>query len=126
MNQEQIERTLKLHKLAYGVLMWLKEQARNNRSLLDSKTLEAMSAAKSCEEWVVRHLLMIPVNLRPDASDVPAFSHLFSSFFTTSFRVGRFAGGKRLKALWSLVQNNSTMVGTRNTPSDARKKQRRS
>lgn len=89
MNQEQIERTLKLHKQAYGLLMWLKAQARNNRSLLDVKALEAMSATKSCEDWVVRHLSMIPVNLRPNASELPAFSHLFSSFFTTSFRVGQ-------------------------------------
>jgi hypothetical protein len=88
-NEQQIERTLKLHKLTYGLLMWLKEQACDNRSLLDAKAVETMSSAKSCEEWVLRHLAMIPANLRPDTSDVPAFGHLFSSFFTTSFRVGQ-------------------------------------
>ena len=87
MNQQQIERTLKLQKQAYSLLMWLKEQARNNRSLLNAKALEPMSSAKSCEDWVLRHLSMIPIQLRPEGSDVPAFSHLFSSFFTTSFRV---------------------------------------
>jgi hypothetical protein len=54
MNQQQIERTLKLHKQAYGLLIWLKEQARNNRSMLDAKALEALSSAKSCEDWVLR------------------------------------------------------------------------
>ena len=88
MNQPEIERTLKLHKLAYGLLIWLKEQARNNRSLLDSKAIEAMSSAKSCEEWLVSHLSMIPFNLRPGANDISAFSYLFSSFFSTSFRIG--------------------------------------
>ena len=88
MNPEQIERTLKLHTLAYALLMWLKAQARSNRRLLDSKALEALSAASSCERWVARHRSMIPVNLRPDPIDVPAFSHLLSSFFATSFRMG--------------------------------------
>ena len=89
MNQQQIERTLKLHKQAYSLLMWLKEQARNNRGLLDARVLEAVSSAKSCEDWVLRHLSMIPVQLRPEGSDVPTFSHLFSSFLTTSFRVAQ-------------------------------------
>jgi hypothetical protein len=88
MNQMEIERTLTLHKLAYGLLIWLKEQARNNRSLLDSKAVEAMSSAKSCEEWLSCHLSMIPVNLRPGSNDISAFSYLFSSFFSTSFRIG--------------------------------------
>lgn len=89
MTKPQIEHTLKLHKLAYGVLMWLKEQARNNRSLIDSKAIEAMSGTTSCEDWVRRHLAMIPTHLRPEAGDVAAFSLLFASFFTTSFRVGQ-------------------------------------
>jgi len=87
MNQVEIERTLSLHKIAYELLIWLKEQARNNRGLLDSKAVEAMSSAKSCEEWLVPRLAMIPVHLRPGANDISAFSHLFSSFFSTSFRV---------------------------------------
>ena len=89
MNQLQIEQTLKLHKLAYGLLLWLKEQARNNRGLLDAKSVEAMSSGKSCEEWLKAHHSMLPANLRTDASDLPALSNLFSSFFTTSFRVGQ-------------------------------------
>lgn len=89
MNMPQIERALKLHKLAYSMLMWLKEQARNSRGLLDAKAVEKMSSANSCEEWTVRHLSMIPVQLRPEAGDIAPFSRLFSSFFTTSFRVGQ-------------------------------------
>jgi len=89
MTHPQIERTLKLHKLAYGLLMWLKDQARNNRSLLDAKSVEAMSFATTCEDWVQCHLSMIPVHLRPETNDLRAFGRLFSSFFTTSFRVGQ-------------------------------------
>jgi len=111
MNQQQIERTLKLHKRAYSLLMWLKEQARNNRSLLDARALEAISSAKSCEDWVLRHLSMIPVQLRPEGSDVPTFSHLFSSFFTTSFRVGQVRWWETVET--TLVTGAKTVRGRR-------------
>lgn len=89
MTQEQIDRTLGLHRMAYGLLMWLKEQARNNRGLLDAKTVETISTFTTSEDWMRRHLCMVPAHLRPEAEDIPEFSRLFSSFFTTSFRVGQ-------------------------------------
>jgi hypothetical protein len=87
MNQVQIERTLNLHKMAYGLLIWLKERAKHSRSLLGSEAVQAMSSANSCERWLVRLLPMAPSHLRPGANDLSAFSHLFSSFFNTSFRI---------------------------------------
>ena len=111
MNQQQIERTLKLHKQAYSLLMWLKEQARNNRGLLDARVLEAISSAKSCEDWVLRHLSTIPIQLRPEGSDVSAFSHLFSSFFTTSFRVGQVRWWETVET--TLVTGAKTFRGRR-------------
>jgi hypothetical protein len=95
MNQEQIERTLKLHKLAYGLLMWLKDQTRKDRSLVEPETVEAISSAQSCEEWLAQRLAMIPAHLHPAPNDFTAFTRLFSSFFTTSFRVGQVYWGER-------------------------------
>ena len=95
MNQQQIEQTLKLHKLAYSLLMWLKQQARNDSSLLEPETIEAISSAQSCEEWLAQRLPMFPANLHPAPNDFTAFTRLFSSFFTTSFRVGQVYWGER-------------------------------
>lgn len=95
MNQEQIERTLKLQKLAYALLMWLKEQARKDRSLVEPETVEAISSAGSCEEWLAQRLPIIPAQLHPSPHDFTAFTRLFSSFFTTSFRVGQVYWGER-------------------------------
>jgi hypothetical protein len=48
-----------------------------------------MSSLNDCEDWMVRHLAMIPTQFRPKSAEIAAFSRLFSSFFTTSFRVGQ-------------------------------------
>jgi len=87
-DEQKIEHTLELHKKAYELLMWLKQQAKTNSSLLNNQALEEMSSADTCQDWVSRHCSMFPVGLRPAADDISGFSHLFSSFFATSFRVG--------------------------------------
>jgi len=87
-DEQQIAHTLELHKRTYELLMWLKQQANGNGAWLNQKAMEEMSSAKTCQDWVTRHCAMFPVVLRPAKDELGNFSHLFASFFATSFRVG--------------------------------------
>lgn len=87
MNKTDIERILGLQNGAYELLIWLNKRAQDEQSLLGDENLEKWRYAESCENWVRDIYGMIPRDLRPDESDIPAFSRLFSAFFRTSFRL---------------------------------------
>ncbi|HVF85846.1 MAG TPA: hypothetical protein VM821_07670 [Abditibacteriaceae bacterium] len=87
MTREELNRVLDLQRKAYNLLLWLDEQARHQNDMLSDENVAAWKHGDSCEEWVRRMIGIFPRDLRPEASDIPAFSHLMSSFFNTSFRV---------------------------------------
>lgn len=76
-----------MQRKAYNLLLWLDEQARHQNDMLSDENVAAWKFANSCEDWVRRMIGIFPRDLRPEESDIPAFSHLMSSFFNTSFRV---------------------------------------
>ena len=87
MDKTEIERILNLQNRAYEFLLWINKRAEKEQDLLRDENLEKWRYAESCESWVREMQGMIPRDLRPDESDIPAFSRLFSAFFRTSFRV---------------------------------------
>ncbi|PQV63814.1 hypothetical protein B1R32_10818 [Abditibacterium utsteinense] len=87
MNKSEIERLLQLQNSAYELLLWLNKRAENEQEILSDSNLEKWRTAASCENWVREMEGMFPQALRPSPDDIPAFSHLFSSFFQTSFRL---------------------------------------
>lgn len=87
MTKEELNRVLDLQNKAYGLLLWIDDQARHQPDLLSEKNVEAWRSVASCEDWVRRMIGTVPRDLRPEESDIPAFAHLMSSFFNTSFRV---------------------------------------
>lgn len=99
MNRTEIERILRLQKGAYEFLLWIDERAERDQSLLNDENLEKWRHGASCEEWV-RHIHgSIPVAIRPETDEIPAFSRLFSSFFQTSFRISE--GAPRREYRWN-------------------------
>lgn len=87
MTREELNRVLDLQNKAYGLLLWIDDQARHQPDLLSEKNVEAWRSVASCEDWIRRMIGIFPRDLRPDEVDIPAFAHLMSSFFNTSFRV---------------------------------------
>lgn len=87
MNQDDIERILRLQNSAYELLLWLNKRAEDEQEILSDHNLEKWRFAASCETWVRSVHGTIPQALRPSQDDIPAFAHLFSSFFQTSFHL---------------------------------------
>lgn len=87
MNQNDIERLLRLQNSAYEFLLWLNKRADHEQELLSDQNLEKWRFAESCENWMRDVHGMIPIGIRPSVEDIPAFARLFSSFFLTSFRL---------------------------------------
>lgn len=87
MELNEIEIAVTLHKKAYGLLLWLKQQARHQPDLLVPDQVEELESGEECVEWVARHRSQFPSEVRPDRNDVHAFGYILSSFFSTSFRV---------------------------------------
>jgi hypothetical protein len=84
----ELERIVGLQQKAYGLLLWLKEQARRKPTILNPEQMQALSSGDSCVEWVKHQLNDLPHEFGPKPDEFRAFGYLFSSFFTTSFRVG--------------------------------------
>lgn len=87
MTKDELNRVLDLQNKAYGLLLWIDEQARHQPELLSDENVAAWKFVESCELWVRRMIGIFPRDLRPDENDISAFSHLMSSFFNTSFHV---------------------------------------
>jgi len=87
MDKAQLNRVLDLQNKAYGLLLWIDDQARHQPDLLSEKNIEAWRSVASCEDWIRRMIGIFPRDLRPEETDLVAFSHLMSSFFNTSFHV---------------------------------------
>ena len=87
MQHAEIERILRLQNFAYEFLLWLNQRAEHEQQLLSDENLEKWRYSESCENWVRQIHGMIPLAIRPDEDDLPAFARLFSSFFQTSFHL---------------------------------------
>ncbi len=87
MTREELNRVLDLQNKAYGLLLWIDEQARHQADLLSDENVASWKSADSCELWVRRMIGIFPRDLRPEENDIVAFARLFSAFFTTSVHV---------------------------------------
>jgi hypothetical protein len=87
MNKEDIERILHLQNSAYNFLLWLNKRSESEPEILSDQNIAKWRFAESCETWIRTVYGGIPQALRPPEEDIPAFAHLFSSFFQTSFRL---------------------------------------
>jgi hypothetical protein len=87
MELTELQTIVDLHKKAYDLLLWLNGQARSRPALLKVAQAESLASIERCIAWLKRHLNDFPVELRPRADEFQVFGRLFSSFFTTSFKV---------------------------------------
>jgi len=52
MEQTQLKHALRLHAMAYEILLWINRQAISHRWLLSDTTLEQMRFGDTCENWL--------------------------------------------------------------------------
>src|SRR5207253_1052617 len=66
-------------------------------ALLKIAQAESLASTERCIAWLKRHLNDFPVELRPRPDEFQVFGHLFSSFFSTSFKVVEIQGWDNTK-----------------------------
>lgn len=96
LEQTEIARLLKLHDAAYGLLMFLTKAAKHQPAILSADVVQMLSKGETCESWIRANTELIPAEFYPVDDDLSAFSHLFASFFSTSFHVDGFTFNNQL------------------------------
>ena len=88
MELSELERVVRLHKMAYDILLWLKQEAHSRPGLLSEDETRLLESGETGMIWVKRHLNELPLEIRPHPDQFRPIGFLLSSFFQTSFRVG--------------------------------------
>lgn len=85
-DEMQLQQLLSLHEKSFALMRWVR--ASLGKGLLSFTVVhEASDSALAASEWIQRHLTNIPREARPTEGEVAAFSRLFVSFLTTSYRL---------------------------------------
>lgn len=87
MELTELERVVRLHKKAYDILLWLKQEARRTPDLLSEDAIRPLELGETGVIWLKRHLNDLPLDIRPRPDEIRPAGFLLSSFFQTSFRV---------------------------------------
>jgi hypothetical protein len=99
MERDALETVLRLHQMAYELLLWLDMQSARDPSVFSPEASAELSDGSRCATWLAAHRESLPAQALPAASEMEAFAFLLASFFDTSFRVQRQElGGKILEA----------------------------
>ncbi|MFX1274969.1 MAG: hypothetical protein ACFFBP_22165 [Promethearchaeota archaeon] len=90
----ELERVIDLQEKSYNLFMWLNKKlkefsprTKSKKHTLFEEVHEKVSFYKGAYLWIEKHYSELPINTRPDKSDLETFAHLFTSFLTTSFFV---------------------------------------
>ena len=90
----KLEKIINLHEKSYNLFMWLNKKlkqfsprTKSKKHTLFEEVHDKVSFYKGAYLWIEKHYNELPPNTRPDKSDLESFSHLFTSFLTTSFFV---------------------------------------
>jgi hypothetical protein len=80
----ELREAVLLQQKSFELLRWVRANLRK-QTLNFSVAHQATSTAEASREWVQRNLPNLPPAMRPDASQMDKFAHLFSSYLTTSY-----------------------------------------
>src|SRR5262245_127554 len=94
--RQEIAELLQLHTQAYKLLLWLGREAVQNPSTLAPEVVELLARPATCDTWLESNRSNLPSDLMPQLQNHLEFVNLFSSFFSTSFRVDHFSIGGEL------------------------------
>ena len=86
LDENTIQRLVELQKQSYELLLWIQRSLKKG-SLDFSVAHHAMSTSDAALEWIGRHYNSLPLEARPNQSDLREFSSLFASYLTTSFEL---------------------------------------
>jgi hypothetical protein len=86
LGREEIGQLLALQARAYELLMWLADEATQDPTVLGPHAVAALREPDTAALWLQEHSEHLPERLLP-TDPANTFASLFSSFFSTSFRV---------------------------------------
>lgn len=91
LTREEIADLLELHAKAYQLLLWLGRKAVQQPNMLAPEVVKLLARPATCASWLASSRSSLPVDLLAPGPIQDAFVNLFSSFFSTSFRVDHFS-----------------------------------
>ena len=86
LDQNELAMALDLHSKSYRLLLWLSDNARDNRQLA-TVAHDSLSTGEAAVEWLTRLYGSLPPSTRPENRDIDAYALFFSTYLTTSFDV---------------------------------------
>jgi hypothetical protein len=87
LNREEIAELLHLHQRTYQLVLWLGQQAVHHPEMLSPEIMQELMKPVACAAWLASHRSVLPEDGLPEGDISDEFANLFSSFFSTSFRV---------------------------------------
>ncbi len=89
LNYQAVERLLSVQNQAYNLLKWLADAVVWSPHLLVPQEAALLHTTDAALQWLDKYQTEIPSHLLPENFE-DGFVNLFSSFFSTSFRIGHF------------------------------------
>ena len=83
-NREEIEKAIRIHKLGYQFLLYLKNKM-DRQEITFSRVNEHEESSEVFFEWMNVYYDYLPASILPDRGEIRAFSNYFASYLTTSF-----------------------------------------
>ncbi len=115
LSNERVAHLLALQERAYNLLKWLADEVSWRPHLLLPQEAALLHKPEAARQWLDKFENVIPERLVPEPSD-DDFVNIFSSFFSTSFRIGHFEfDGKLIESKVKLRTDHS--YASLNSPS---------
>jgi hypothetical protein len=96
LTREVVDDLIRLHAMAYRLLMWLDREAGENPNALARDVVEVLQKPASCGPWLMANRSKLPKDALPEGPIREEFVNLFSSYFSTSFQVEHVSFGGEL------------------------------
>lgn len=88
-NEDELNRALKTKDQTYNLVMWLNSAIKKD-IINPQKAIEYTTSFNAAKDWIVEHYKNLPIDSRPDSldlNDIESFTHMFLSYFNSSFDI---------------------------------------
>ena len=85
MHPDELELLLHTSNTSYQFLLHLANLAKDSPGLLTPESVALLKTKTGCLKWIRENQELVPIHLRPNTENLPAFSMLVRSYFLVSF-----------------------------------------
>ena len=87
---EEVKKILELHNKSYRLFLWISNKLKGFKKKSKKHTLfnevhGNISFYSGCIAWIKKHYNEIPIETRPEKSNLESFTHMLTSYLKTSF-----------------------------------------